>query len=660
MNTGEGNKDNFFDNNLLVLSLDADGKIVFFNRELEKQVGYYKNDVVDKETFDLFLPEEYKKDFYKIIDKAKKDNIVTDLYLPLMNKNGKKIMTSWDVAPVDDTNLGSIGFVGRILNEKNFEKDDSNSSDKMIFNLGNKKIFFKNSLFSSKNKNIPVSNEQERKKNKNNSDTKIPLDEYDSTKLKENVKIFEKKIEYLDILEKENLELKKKLKDLENELSKNKEKIKYLEEKQSSLIKNSQNIVKNTVGFIFDVVGGKKKKEEFEQMMNELDERRETLKNLEENLNEEKSYLNDDVKDFVEWRKKLETLEDEVEQRREFLVNREQKVKSNILSYVDEGVSKKKEKVSNKNIEQAPSDLIDTLDDAAVILQRGILKHANNKFTDFIGLDAEEIIDKSFFDFISSDGLSSFEKYYLDRLKGETAEYYDTVFVNADDSELPVKVDIKPVFYNGSLVDKLIILEGSDDVDNTKNSEISDSDSSKLSQDQINEMKNEDIDNKPDDKTQNSNSEKNGSSAAKMSQDDISAMFAKERGEKIETKPKKSVGGVPGVVTQDQIDDMVKKAQKETNSNVGEDQKDKPIENQPSESEKSEKEPSEGKMSQDEINAMLAQSKNKGEKAKSDTDEDAVEESDNSNASSGGKMNQDDISAMFDKTRSEKKEKKQS
>ncbi len=654
MNAGEGNKNNLLDDTLLVLSLDTNGKIVFFNKELEKQVGYYKNDVVDKETFDIFLPEEYKKDFFKIIDKAKKDNIITDLYLPLISKNGKKFMTSWDVAPVDDTNLGSIGFVGRILDNKNFEEENQNPSDKMIFNLGNKKIFFKNPLFSSKSKNIQVANKQKEKNDKNYSNTKKPFDEYNPAKLKENVEIFEKKIEYLDILEKENLELKNKLKELENELSNNRQKIKYLEEKQSSLIKNSQNVVKNTVGFIFDVVGGKKKKEEFEQMINELDERRQTLKNLEESLNEEKSRLNDNVQDFVEWRKKLETLEDEVEGRREFLVNREQKIKNNILSYVDEGISKKEENksVHHTNIKQEPSNLIDNLDDAAVILQRGILKHANNKFVDFIGLNVEEIIDKSFFDFISSDGLSSFEKYYLDRLKGETAEYYDTVFVTANDSELPVKVDIKPVFYNGSLVDKLVILDDSENIDNIKNSDDSNSGSSqKLSQDQINEMMNEDVDVKSEFKKQGSVSEKDSSSNAKMSQDDISAMFAKERGEKVEKNAKRSVGGVPGVVTQDQIDDMVKKAQQEKNID-SQDQKDITDEKQP----ESESDSSAGKMSQDEINAMFNKSKN--EEGKNETDEEAdLEKSETSSSSSGGKMSQDDISAMFKKARSDKKEK---
>lgn len=542
MNSGEGNKKNILNDNLLVLSIDDSGLIVFFNKELEKQLGYYRNEVVGKKTFDLFIHKDYRKLFFNILNKSKSNKILNDFYLPLINKNGNKIFTYWDVAPVNDTKLGSIGFVGRVLSKETTKIDQIESDNKMIFYIGNKKICFKKPFFSSKNnKKSTIKkdlNDNKSKDYEEDNHKKLPIQKYDPSILKENFKLLDRKIENLSIVEKENNKLKKILKETENELSKTKQKLRCLEEKQRSLINNSKNIIKNSVGFIFDAAGGKKKKEEFENMMNELNERKETLKNLEEILNDEKIKINNNVENFIKWREKLENLEEEVEKRREYLVSREQKVKNNILSYVDEGVINKKELSSfpKRAVEQDPSKIIENLDTPAVILQRGILKSANSSFADIIGFSSDELLEKSFFDFISPEGLSSFEKYYLDRLKGENCDYYDTIFLTADNNELPVKVDIKPVIYNGLIVDKIVVIDDTKDLKGIETKSETSTSDFKKNQNENKDISN-DLDNKDDSNLKNDSLiDTKSVSDRKSSQDEISDIFAKNNKENVEEK----------------------------------------------------------------------------------------------------------------------------
>jgi hypothetical protein len=65
----------------------------------------------------------------------------------------------------------------------------------------------------------------------------------------------------------------------------------------------------------------------------------------------------------------------------------------------------------------------------------------------------EELIEKSLLDFVVQEGLSGIEKYYLNRLKGEAASSFETVFLTKDDNKLTVEVSIRPTIFDGETAD---------------------------------------------------------------------------------------------------------------------------------------------------------------------------------------------------------------
>ncbi len=65
--------------------------------------------------------------------------------------------------------------------------------------------------------------------------------------------------------------------------------------------------------FLFDCIGDSRKKEEFERMMCELDERKSLLDDLESQIVDDRRNLADSGSEFCRWKEKLELLEDEIE-----------------------------------------------------------------------------------------------------------------------------------------------------------------------------------------------------------------------------------------------------------------------------------------------------------------------------------------------------------
>jgi len=103
-----------------------------------------------------------------------------------------------------------------------------------------------------------------------------------------------------------------------------------------SYLQNYIDLFRNSVYFLFDVIGGKKKKEEFDKMINELEGRKAVLLNIGDQLNKDKRDINKNGKEFVEWREKLETIEEEIEKRNEKIAKKEEKVRKNLSFFIDE------------------------------------------------------------------------------------------------------------------------------------------------------------------------------------------------------------------------------------------------------------------------------------------------------------------------------------
>ena len=253
----------------------------------------------------------------------------------------------------------------------------------------------------------------------------------DSEKNEEDNDTISKLLKANDLLEKRNEKLENDIKALKTRLNKKHDNIDYPGKLVYSLA---------------DVVGGKKRRQEFERIMDELDDREKKLEKLGSKILKDKKKANDIIKDYIKWRQKLELLESEIYKRNIDLEDRARLLDSNIRLganiNLDSSTSEEVNTDSDVETDFKVDDIIrniDDISDSAAVIQRGILKKVNDSFAELIGYSANELVNKSFFDFIAPEGLSGVEQYYLDRLKGRSITDYETIFLSNDDSLIPIR-----------------------------------------------------------------------------------------------------------------------------------------------------------------------------------------------------------------------------
>ncbi len=426
-----------------------------------------------------------------------------------------------------------------------------------------------------------------------------------------------------------------------------------------------------------DFFGGKKRKEEIDSLVEHLQEREDYLNKLESNLMKEKKDLNQQKIKFIKWHKKLETLESEIESRFKWVENKEKLLKK----YSNESDNSVFSRLKSSDVEEYTLEDLNNREDCAAVVQRGVFRQVTSSFTDFFGYNPNEIIDKSIFDFIDPSGFSDVEDYYFNRLKGDASPNFSTVFLTADGKKVTVDVDARSAFFDGNKVEIFVFKKDSELKEDSKN-----------------------ISTK-DDISQDESSENSGS---KLNQDQISAMFEKEDNtdsdDAKDSKAPVKQGGVPGVVTQDQIDKMVKKAKNDTidnkdskkdgssnvknNSSAGKLNQDQISDmfdknrsgDEPLGSGKDNSDESippvkqggvPGVVTQDQIDRMVEKNKQEQPEEKIDEKEDGTKkdkvedkkkdkpkekDSEEKSSSSSGKMGQDDIDSLIKKMQKEKEE----
>ena len=394
--------------NRLVLSINKNEKIIKFNKECERISGYNKNDVLNKSFFEILIPDRYYNQWQKALESLRKNKSIEDFKLPILTKNGHEIMISWSSFPIKIKKdiVGDIDFVGDIT----INWDDSEAP--IIDNL------------KEDTKSEPV----------------MSLSEVDKT---------------ISKLIKANEDLERKNKKLENKLK-----------SKSSRSSNTQVNTSYSGKLVYslaDIAGGKKRRQEFERMMNELDEREKLLKKMETRLIKDKKRINETIATFGEWREKLETLESEVYNREKDIEERAKLLDSAILlgKSIDNIPTRFETDLNYKTEEDISEEksinLIKEISGSAAIIQRGIFKKVNSSFADLIGYNINDLVEKSFFDFIAPEGLPGLEKYYLNRLKGEKSNDYNTVFLTSSDQTIPVKIHIKSTNYNGEKAEIAVV-----------------------------------------------------------------------------------------------------------------------------------------------------------------------------------------------------------
>ena len=388
-NVGEAENKKPFNNKSktdIMISIDDSGKIIKFNEECEKLAGYSKYEVLNKNFFEILTPDRYSKQWKNVFNSIQKKKLIEDFRLPLLTHNGHEIMVSWSSFPTTngEGNLDDISFVGRFISTWNDAKES---------NVG-----------KAKNVNLSL------------------------TENEDFYKIFQQ-------MEKKNQELEKLNMDLEKKLNK-------IKSKKAKKTKDETPDFKTNT--FFGGFGSKKKKEDIENLMRELDERKNILDGREAQLNKEQRTIEEQRNWFVRWREKLENLEYEIENRDQELKRLDQPPKVQSKSEID-----------NTNEESTP--IIDEMEECAAVIQRGILKQANNSFAELLGYKTDEILDKSLFDFICEEGFSGLEEYYLGRLKGNEVSVYETVFLTKDNDKIAVQVTTKPTIIDNDKAEIAVI-----------------------------------------------------------------------------------------------------------------------------------------------------------------------------------------------------------
>ncbi len=212
--------------------------------------------------------------------------------------------------------------------------------------------------------------------------------------------------------------------------------------------------------FFSDPFGLKRQHSELDVKKQRIDLRMKQLESFESRLMKEKDLLHSRVQEFSKWQEKLITLESEIERRRQEVMKQETLAleKKSHLSPV-QSISSRKDSLRDAEADLPHSDdeTLERIPQSAAIIQRGILKQINSQFLELLGYPPEDIIEKSYFDFIALEGLADVEKYYLDRLKGDGASVYRTVFSARDNKKIAVEVSIKQTIYNGEKAEIAIV-----------------------------------------------------------------------------------------------------------------------------------------------------------------------------------------------------------
>lgn len=387
--------------NNLVLSIDQNERIIKFNNECEQIFGYNKDEVLNSNLSDSLIPNRYQKQWKNMIKSIKKDKSMDDFKLPLLTKHGHEIMVSWASFPVKNQNgdVEDIGFVGKFINSWN----DAESPI-----VKKSKINFK----------------------------KLDIDDIDKTSKKLVKRNFE--------LEHKNLELQEELKNYKSH------KIRINESGKPHISPIGKSIYS-----ISDMVGGKKKREEFERIMKELEDKRILLDERETQLTNEKRSMNERRNEFCTWREKLEFLEDELKKRADELNSKQEELKQAILTGPNKPIN---EIVTTEDIIDYP-DFLNHLSESAIVLQRGILRQVNDSFLNLLGYNSGELLDKSIFDFVDPEGFQGVESYYLKRIKGENISTYETIFLTKDNYKITVELSNRPTTFNGDKAEIAVIKE---------------------------------------------------------------------------------------------------------------------------------------------------------------------------------------------------------
>lgn len=403
--------------NSLVLSIDSNERISKFNKECERILGYNKNEALNRPIFDFLIPDRFVDQWKYLIGQSRKKNMIDDFRLPLLTKQGNEIVVSWSSFPAKNARniIVDISFVGKLISSVKQSQEP----------------FIEFSKFETK---------------------EISVDNLLKDRVKkEKPENYEELYKMISNLKRKNSALEKINKNLEKNLKSLKTRIEHHKENETEH-KTPGDYVGKSLYTFSEIVGSKKRKQEFENMMRDLDDREKMLNKLESKLVKDKIKVNQQVNEFKKWRKKLESLEKDIENRQKELFTQEKLLTNKIKASGDIAIE-----VPQEEPVMQYHDILEKIPDSAVVIHRGILKKVNDTFANLIGYNSNEILNKSLFDFIVLEGLSDIQEYYLNRLMGVDVSNYETTLLTKDNNKISVEINTKPTFYNGKKAEIAII-----------------------------------------------------------------------------------------------------------------------------------------------------------------------------------------------------------
>ena len=400
----------------IVLSIGKDRHITKYNIECERIFGYNKKEAINQPIFNFLIPTKFKNEWKEKFDSLENNKKIDDFNLPLLDKQGQEVLISWSVFPVKNVHgtLIDINLVGNLISSLYEEKEPLIEFPKIETKEKLDKTLIKENTIEKKSENY--------------------------NELKKMIKILKRK----------NSELDKKNKDLEKNLDFFKNRVEILKKKKSK--KKSKKDAHEDYQSFSDLVENKLDNQDYENIMNELDDREKLLKNLENDLMKDKSNINEQANEFKKWRKKLENLEIDINNREKELLTKERLLTDKIVTSEDITSDFNK---GGKVVKY--HDLLDKIPDSAVVIHRGILKQVNDSFANLIGYKIDEILNKSLFDFIIAEELSDVKDFYINRLMGVDVSNFETTLLTKNNDEILVEVNTKPTDFNGKKAEIAII-----------------------------------------------------------------------------------------------------------------------------------------------------------------------------------------------------------
>ncbi|MFC2075248.1 response regulator [Bdellovibrionota bacterium] len=100
--------------NAMIVAIDFQGRALLFNKKIEKVSGYDRDEILGKNLIDLFAPKDHQAELRNRLRSYKEGRSMPlmDSQYPLLTKDGRTILTSWNANVLRDYDGKEIGLIG--------------------------------------------------------------------------------------------------------------------------------------------------------------------------------------------------------------------------------------------------------------------------------------------------------------------------------------------------------------------------------------------------------------------------------------------------------------------------------------------------------------------------------------------------------------------